>query len=37
MNTYLGVRRIQAEPCDLKGIPGYKVIYANQSAGLIYI
>ena len=35
MNTYLGVRRIQAEPCDLKGIPGYKVIYANGFEGWV--
>lgn len=29
MKTYLGVKRIQAEPCEKDGIEGYRVIYPD--------
>lgn len=27
MKTYIGVKRIQAGPCERNGVPGYKVVY----------
>ena len=30
MKTYIGVKRIQGEPCERNGVPGYKVVYEHD-------